>query len=167
MPLLFNYLKIPDCFIGWNASFAKNIQRIPVNLTNDCDGNHLNYNNDWPAIGNKNYALQKPFETDVLTVIGNVKLWPSFVICRVAQGSRLYAVTQRHPILHSNIFFYVRLFATIILSLNSLKCVFWYLLELSDSFIENENSVLPILIDRNFKQKMYFCLSKMRSIFFK
>ena len=24
MPLLFNYLKIPDCLIGWNASFAKN-----------------------------------------------------------------------------------------------------------------------------------------------
>ena len=22
MPLLFNYLKIPDCFIAWNASFA-------------------------------------------------------------------------------------------------------------------------------------------------
>ena len=25
MPLLFNYLKIPDCFIGWNASFAKKL----------------------------------------------------------------------------------------------------------------------------------------------
>ena len=24
MPLLFNYVKIPDCFIGCNASFAKN-----------------------------------------------------------------------------------------------------------------------------------------------
>ena len=23
-PLLFNYLKIPNCFIGWNISFAKN-----------------------------------------------------------------------------------------------------------------------------------------------
>ena len=22
--MLFNYLKIPDCFIGWNARFAKN-----------------------------------------------------------------------------------------------------------------------------------------------
>ena len=39
------------------------MQRISVNLTNDCDRNQLNYNNDLPAIGNKNYALQKPFET--------------------------------------------------------------------------------------------------------
>ena len=38
------------------------MQRISVNLTNDCDGNQLNYNNDLPAIGNKNYALRKPFE---------------------------------------------------------------------------------------------------------
>ena len=44
------------------------MQRISVNLTNDCDGNQLNYNNDLPAIGNKKYALQKPFETDFLTV---------------------------------------------------------------------------------------------------
>ena len=65
------------------------MQRISVKLTNDCDGNQLNYNNDLPAIGNKNYALQKPFGTDFLTVIGNAKLWPSFVvICGVAQGSR-------------------------------------------------------------------------------
>ena len=35
------------------------MQRISVNLTNDCDGNQLNYKNDLPAIGNKNYALQK------------------------------------------------------------------------------------------------------------
>ena len=65
------------------------MHRILVNLTNECDGNQLNYNNDVPAIGYKNYALQKTFETDFLT---------------------------RHPILHSNIFFYVKLFATIILS---------------------------------------------------
>ena len=50
------------------------MQRISVNLTNDCDGNRLKYNNDLPAIGNKNYALQKPFETMFLAVIGNVKL---------------------------------------------------------------------------------------------
>ena len=55
--------------------------RISVNLTNDCDGNQLNYNNDAPAIGNKNYPLQKPFETDFLTVIGNAKFRTSFVIC--------------------------------------------------------------------------------------
>ena len=59
------------------------MQRISVNLTNDCDGNQLKYNNDLPAIGNKNYALQKPFETDFLTVTGNAKLRPSFVTsCR-------------------------------------------------------------------------------------
>ena len=33
------------------------MQRISVNLTNDCDGNQLNCNNDLPAIGNENYAL--------------------------------------------------------------------------------------------------------------
>ena len=57
------------------------MQRILLNLTNDCDGNQLNYNNDLPAIGNKIYALQKLFETDFLTVIGNAKLRSSFVIC--------------------------------------------------------------------------------------
>ena len=57
------------------------MQRISVNLTNDCDPNQLNYNNDLPATGNKNYALQKSFETDFLTVIGKAKLRPSFIIC--------------------------------------------------------------------------------------
>ena len=57
------------------------MQRISVNLTNDCDGNRLNYNCDLPAIGSKNFALQKPFKTDFLTVIDNAKLRPSFVIC--------------------------------------------------------------------------------------
>ena len=71
------------------------MQRISVNLTNDCGGNQLNYNNDLPAIGNKTHALQKPFKTDFLTVIGNAKL--------------------RH--------FYVKLFARIILSWNSLKSI--------------------------------------------
>ena len=91
------------------------MQRILVNLTNDCDINQLNYNNDLPTIGNKNYALQKPFETDFLTVIGNAKLRLSFVICSVAQGSRPRC-GPRHPILHSKIFIYVKLFTTIILS---------------------------------------------------
>ena len=57
------------------------MQRISVNLTNECDGNQLNYNNDLVAIGNENHALQKLFETDFLTVIGNAKLRPSFVVC--------------------------------------------------------------------------------------
>ena len=57
------------------------MQKILVNLTNDCDGHQLNYNNNLPAIRIKNHALQKPFETDFLTVIGNAKLRPSFVIC--------------------------------------------------------------------------------------
>ena len=112
------------------------------------------------------YALQKPFETDFLTIISNAKLRPSFVICWVAQGSRPRC-GPRHQILHSNIFFYVILIATIILSWNSLKCILWYLLELSDPFINNKNSVLPILIENNFEQKIYFCLLKMRSIFLK
>ena len=142
------------------------MQRISVNLTNDCDEHQLYYNNDLPAIENKNYALQKPFGTDFLTVIGNAKLRPLFVICRVAQGSRPRS-GPRHPILHSNIFFYLKSFARITLSWNPLKSILWYLLELSDPFIENENSVLPILIERNFEQKIYFCLLKMRSIFFK
>ena len=116
---------------------------------------NLTINNDLPAIGNKNYALQKPFETDFLTVIGNAKLRRSFVIYWVAQGSRPRC-GPRHAILHSNIFFYVKLFATIILSQNSLKCILWYLLELSDPFIKNENSVLQIWMEKNFEQKIYF-----------
>ena len=32
------------------------MQRISVNLTNDCDLNKLNCNNDLPAIGNNNYV---------------------------------------------------------------------------------------------------------------
>ena len=57
------------------------MQRISVDLTNDCDGNQLNNKNNLPAIGNKNYALQMPFETDFLTLIGNAKLRPSFFMC--------------------------------------------------------------------------------------
>ena len=38
------------------------MQRISVNLTNYRDGNQLNYNNDLPAIRNKNYALHKPLK---------------------------------------------------------------------------------------------------------
>ena len=139
------------------------MQRILLNLTNDCDGNQLNYNNDLTAIGNKIYALQKLFETDFLTVIGNAKLRSSFVICWVAQGSQPRC-GPRHPIFHSNILFYVTLFARIIWSWNSFKCIHWYLLELSDPFIENKNSVLPILIEINFQQRNFFLL-KMRSIF--
>ena len=56
------------------------MQRIPINHTNDCDGNQLVYKNDLPAIGNKNYTLQEPFETDFLTVIDNAKLRSSSVI---------------------------------------------------------------------------------------
>ena len=55
------------------------MQRISVNLTNDCDGNQLNYTNDLPAIGNMNYALQKPFETDFSTVIAKSDRHSPFV----------------------------------------------------------------------------------------
>ena len=43
------------------------MQRILFHPTNNCGGNQLNYNNDSPEIGNKNYALQKHFETNFLT----------------------------------------------------------------------------------------------------
>ena len=138
------------------------MQRISVNLTNDCDGNKLYYNNDLLQLEIR-ITLQKPFETDFLTVIGNAKLRPSFVICSVASGSR-QRCGPRHPILHWNIFFYVKWFLTIILSWNSLNCILWYSLELSDPFIKNKNSVLPIL-EKNCEQKIYFFLLKMRSFF--
>ena len=57
------------------------MQRTSVNLTNDCDENKLDYTNDLSATGNKNYALQKPFETDFLTAISNAKLRPSLDLC--------------------------------------------------------------------------------------
>ena len=61
----------------------------------------------------------------------------------------------RQPILHSNIFFYVKFFATIISSWNSLKFILWYLFELSDPFNKKKNSVFPILTQKNFEQKIY------------
>ena len=57
------------------------MQRISVNLTNDYGCIQLDYNNDLLTIRNKNYALQKPFKTDFLTVMSNAKLQLSFVIC--------------------------------------------------------------------------------------
>ena len=142
------------------------MQRISVNLTNNCDGNKLNYNNDLPAIEIKNRALQKPFEKDFLTVILNAKLRPSFVICWVAQGSRPRC-GPRHPILHSNIFFYVKLLTTIILSWNSFECILWYSLELSDLFIKNENSVFPISTEINLNKKLTFVSWKWGQFFLK
>ena len=141
------------------------MQRISVNLTNDCDGNQLNYNNDLLVIEYKNYPLQKPFETDFLTVIGNTKLRPSFVVSWVAQDSWPRGGPS-HPIFHSDIFLYVKLFATIILSWNSLKCILWYLLELSDPFIKNKNSVSPILIEKTLNKKFTF-VSWKRGLFLK
>ena len=106
----------------------------------------------------------------ITTQFNNAKLRPPFVNCWVAQGSRPRCA-PRHPILHSNMFFYIKLFATIILSWNSLKSILWYSPKLSDPFIKNENSLLPISepisTEKNFEQKIYFCLLKMRSIFFK
>ena len=83
------------------------------------------------------------------------------------QNSDTHSAFVEYPILHFNIFFYVKFFATIILSWNLSKCSLWYLLGLSDPFIKNENSVLPILIKKNFVQKIYFCILKMKSFFFK
>ena len=121
---------------------------------------------DLLAIGNKNYARQKPFKIDFLTVTGNTKLPLSFFFCWVAQGSRSHC-GPRHPVFHSNIFFYVKLLATIILSWNSLKCVLWYLIEPSDPFIKNKNSVLPILTEKNFKQQISFVSWKWGRFFLK
>ena len=104
-------------------------------------------------------TLQKPFETDFSTVIGNAKLRTSFILCWVTQGSRPRCC-PRHLILHSNIFFYLKLFAIIILSWNLLECIPRYLLELSDPFNKNENSVSPILIEKNFKQNFTFVFWK-------
>ena len=54
----------------------------------------INYDNDLPAIGNKNSTIQKPFETDFLTVISNVKLRPSFVIWGGVQNLELSNVER-------------------------------------------------------------------------
>ena len=43
--------------------------RILIDLTNDFGGNELDYNNDLPAFGNKNYVLQKPLKTDFSNII--------------------------------------------------------------------------------------------------
>ena len=65
------------------------MQRISVNLTNDCGGNQLNYNDDLPAIENKNYALQKPLQNRFFdTIFGSAKLRPSIVIYCLAQGTQ-------------------------------------------------------------------------------
>ena len=74
------------------------------------------------------------------------------VICHLWNVPMQPTTLWPNQILHSNIFFYVRLFATIILSWNLLKCILWYLLELSDPFFKNENSVLPMLIEKNFER---------------
>ena len=72
--------------MGWNAGFAKNsilnAENFAVSLTNDCDGNQVNYNNNLPAIGNKNYALQEPLEAAFLTVIGYAKTY-IYLNCRI------------------------------------------------------------------------------------
>ena len=60
----------------------------------------------------------------------NIFSWPKVVYVDYI----FYFYGGMHPILHSNIFFNVKLFATIILWWNLLKCSLWYLLELSDPF---------------------------------
>ena len=45
------------------------MQIISVNLTNGFGGNQLNYNNDLPAFGNKNYVLQKLLKINFLNII--------------------------------------------------------------------------------------------------
>ena len=127
------------------------MQRISVNLTNDCDGNQLNSNNDLPTIGSKNYALQKPFETSSF-----VELLKA-ADHAVAQGTRFCTLTYVScKIIRKNYFIakFIKMYSLIFI-------------ESSDPFIKNKNSVLPILIEKIFEQKTYFYLLKMRSIFFK
>ena len=45
------------------------MQIISVNLTNDFGVDQLNYHNDLPAFGNKNYVLQKLLKIDSLNII--------------------------------------------------------------------------------------------------
>ena len=45
------------------------MQIISVNLPKDFGGNQLNYHNDLPAFGNKNYVLLKLLEIDFLKII--------------------------------------------------------------------------------------------------
>ena len=73
---------------------------------------------------------------DFLTVIGNAKLRTSFVICWVAQGSRPRC-GPRHPILQSNIFFVCKIICINYFIAKFIKCILWYLIKLSDTFIKN------------------------------
>ena len=143
MLLLLKHSKIPDCFISWNASFAKN---WILNAT------HFNlfYSFFFFFFDSKR---QRKTPTVIRHLVSSLR--PDHA---VAQGIRFCTLTY---------FLNVKLFATFILSWNSTKCILWYLLELSDPFIKNENSVLPISIEKNFQQKIYFCLLKIRTILFK
>ena len=80
------------------------MQRISVNLTNNCGVNQRNYKNDLPAIGNKKYALQKPFNT----VIGNAKLPMSFGLSRF----EMLKITERIKYIYVYGVFYTLYFLT-------------------------------------------------------
>ena len=73
-------------------------------IINDCGGNQLHYNNDLPAIGNKNYALQKPFKIDFFDPAYRQR--ETATDHTVAQGTRFCTLT----------FFDIKLFTAIILS---------------------------------------------------
>ena len=128
MPLLFNYLKIPDCFIGYDMPVCQKIeyqmQRISVHFTNDCIGNQLYYNNDLPALETRimhcrNFSKQTFWCSNPQSETANV-------ICLLlsGQGSR-QRCDPMHPIMHSNIIFDIKFLATIKLSWNLLKCILW------------------------------------------
>ena len=46
-------------------------------------------------------------------------------------------------------------------------CNNYFIVKFIKIFIKNKYSVLPISIEKNFENKIHFCLLKMRSIFFK
>ena len=141
------------------------MQRILVNLTNDCNGNQLNYNNDLPAIENKNYTTEtfrnrffnSNRQRNTPTVIRHL-------FSSLRQPTTLWPKAPDFALKHIFLF---KIICNNYVIVKFMKMYSLNLLELSDPFIENENSFLPILIEKNFEQKIYFCLLKMRSISFK
>ena len=158
MPLLFNYWKKTSLFYGLECQFRKklNIKCKEFQLT-------------WQMIAmDINVTITMTY-LQLETRIMYYRNFSSQIFCRQRKTPiviRQLLSSPRHPILHSNIFFYVTLFATVILSWNSLKYILWYLLELSDPFIKNENSVSPILMGEKLNKKFIFVSWKWGQFFF-
>ena len=83
--MLYNFIKISDCFIGLPVcqKIAREMQRISVNLINNCTKNQLNYNYNLPAIGKKNFAIGNKNSVE----------WRKAADHAVAQGTRFCTPT--------------------------------------------------------------------------